>query len=249
MTLTTAQAIECFHLGFLEVLRTRMDEGRYVLKGGVNLRYFFGSVRYSEDIDLDINGIEGWKLEAQIDKTLASAALTIVLRSAGVQIISDEITKPKPTDTTRRWKLPIAADGLRTSVRTKIEFSARNGEDRFALDTVPDDITRPYAMRPPSVQHYLLGPATEQKVVALALRPETQARDVFDLDLLLRKAPLEQRRVSTKDREAAAEHAVSLPYAAFEDQVLPFLDSAVASIYDKAAWEQMQDFVAGQLLL
>lgn len=248
MALSTAQAIECLHLGFLAVLRTRLDEGRYILKGGVNLRYFFASVRYSADIDLDINGVDGRKLEDQVDKTLVSDALTIVLRSAGVRVLSDQITKPKQTETTRRWKVQIVAEGLRTPVRTKIEFSARNGEDRFALDTVPDEVTRPYAMRPPSVQHYLLGPATEQKVVALALRPETQARDVFDLDVLLRKAPLVQDRVKAEHRQAAAEAATSLPYAAFEDQVRPFLDPPIAAIYDQAAWEQMQDFVAGELL-
>lgn len=248
MALTTPQTIECFHLGFLGVLRTRLDAGRYVLKGGANLRYFFGSVRYSEDIDLDINGVEGWKLEDQIDKTLSSNTLTIVLRAAGVQVLADQITKPMQTNTTRRWKVPIAADGLRTPVRTKIEFSARNGEERYALETVPDAVTRAYAMRPPSLQHYLLGPATEQKVMALALRPETQARDVFDLDLLLRKAPLEQDRVSGERRRAAAECAISLPYAAFEGQVRPFLDPAVASTYDQPTWEQIQDFVAGELL-
>ncbi len=248
MVLTTPQVIECFHLGFLAVLRTRLDEGRYVLKGGVNLRYFFGSVRYSEDIDLDINGSASWTLADQIDKTLASDALTIVLRSAGVRVLADDITKPKQTKTTLRWKLQIAADGLRNPVRTRIEFSARNGDERFELETVPEGVTHAYAMRPPSVQHYLLGPATEQKVVALASRPETQARDVFDLDLLLRKAPLEEGRVTQDHRQAAAERAISLPYEAFEDQVRPFLDPAVASTYDQAAGEQMQDFVAGELL-
>jgi hypothetical protein len=179
---------------------------------------------------------------------MASDALSIVLRSAGVRVLPEQITKPKQTDTTRRWKLSITAEGLRASIRTKIEFSARSGENRFALETVPDDVARPYAMRPPSVQHYLLEPAIEQKVIALALRPETQARDIFDLDLLLRKAPLGQDTVTKEDREVAAECAVSLPYAAFEDQVRPFLDPPVASIYDQAAWEQMQDFVAGELL-
>lgn len=248
MAVTPAQAVECLHLGFLGVLRTRLDEGRYVLKGGANLRYFFDSVRYSEDIDLDVNGVEGWKLEDQIDKTLASDALAIVLRSAGVCVLGDLTSKPKQTDTTRRWKLQMEADGLRDPVRTKIEFSARNGEERFALESVPDRIVRPYGMRPPSVQHYLLEPATEQKVVALALRPETQARDVFDLDMLFRKAPLRAGAVSGKQLRAAAECATSLPYAAFEDQVRPFLDPPIAATYDQAAWEQMQHFVAGELL-
>lgn len=37
--LSPAQAVEAFHLAFLEILRKRLDPGRYVLKGGVNLRY------------------------------------------------------------------------------------------------------------------------------------------------------------------------------------------------------------------
>jgi predicted nucleotidyltransferase component of viral defense system len=248
MALTAPQTIECFHLAFLAVLRTRLDEGRYVLKGGANLRYFFSSVRYSEDIDLDTSDIEGWKLEDQVDKALSSDALRIVLRAVGVSVLTDEITKPKQTDTTRRWKIPVAAAGLSQPVRTKVEFSARNGERRFALETVPNEIVRPYAMRPPSVQHYLLAPATEQKVLALAGRPETQARDVFDLDLLLGRASLEEGAVAKEIRQKAAEACVGLPFQAFADQVRPFLDPPVAALYDEPAWSQMQDHVVSELL-
>lgn len=248
MGLTPAQTIECFHLGFLAVLRTRLDEGRYVLKGGANLRYFFASVRYSEDIDLDITDIEGWKLEDQVDKALSSDALRIVLRAAGVSVLTDDITKPKQTDTTRRWKIPVAAASLSQPVRTKVEFSARNGERRFGLETVPSEIVRPYALRPPSVQHYFLAPATEQKVLALAGRPETQARDVFDLDLLLGRASLEEGAVSAEVRQKAAEACTELPFQAFEDQVRPFLDPPVAALYDDAAWSQMQEHVVTELL-
>jgi predicted nucleotidyltransferase component of viral defense system len=52
--LSPVQTIEFFHIAFLAVLGTRLDSARYVLKGGANLRYFFGSQRYSEDIDLDL---------------------------------------------------------------------------------------------------------------------------------------------------------------------------------------------------
>lgn len=248
MALGHAETIECFHLGFLAVLRTRLDEGRYVLKGGANLRYFFSSVRYSEDIDLDISGVEGWRIEEQVDKVLASDALGIVLRAAGVSVVLEDVSKPKQTKTTRRWKIPVAGAGVREPVRTKVEFSNRNGETRFRLEAVPGEIVRRYAMRPPSVQHYLLQPATEQKVYALAGRPETQARDVFDLDLLFGRAPLANDAVEPHVRTAAAEAALALPYEAFEDQVLPFLDPAVADLYDRNAWNQMLEHVVEELL-
>lgn len=248
MALTPVQVTECFHLGFLSVLRTRLDEGRYVLKGGANLRYFFGSFRYSEDIDLDVSGIPGWRLEEQVDKVLASDALRLVLRVAGVSLLPEEVSKPKQTATTRRWKISVSAGAASRPLRTKVEFSYRDGDQRFALEAVPDELMRPYAMRPPSVQHYLLEPATEQKVAALAGRPETQARDVFDLDMLLLRAPLAEGAVAPEVRAAAAEAGLALPYEAFEDQVRPFLDPAVAALYDASTWSQMQDHVVGELL-
>jgi hypothetical protein len=246
--LTPAQTIEAFHLAFLEVLRHRLNPARYVLKGGTNLRYFFDSVRYSEDIDLDVSGVPGWALEEKVDALLQSPALAITLRSSGLVVATDDVSKPKQTDTTRRWKVPILAQGQSDPVRTKIEFSNRNGERRLQLDAVPARVVGPYGLRPPSVQHYLEGPATEQKILALAGRSETQARDVFDLDLLLRRSPLAPAAVDAGTRRAAAERGLELPYEAFADQVLPFLDPEVANLYDETTWLQMQSSVIDQLL-
>ena len=40
-----------------------------------------------------------------------------------------------------------------------------------------------------------------------------------------------------------------MPFDAFRDQVLPFLDPEVTELYDsKATWEQMQLFVTDTLL-
>lgn len=180
MLYTVPQIIECFHLTFVDVLRTNLDIGRTVLKGGANLRYFFDSVRYSEDIDFDVYGLEAdWRFEEQIDKTLRGDTLARLLRSARITVDPEAITKPKQTKTTRRWKLLLAADGHTDQIRTKIELSSRNGETRFRLDPVPGAVVAPYAMRPPSVQHYLLEPATEQKIAALALRSSTRPSPPF----------------------------------------------------------------------
>lgn len=249
MPYSVPQIIEHFHLAFLDVLRTRLDLSRYVLKGGANLRYFFDSVRYSEDIDLDVHGLEAdWRFEEQVDKTLQGEALTRLLRSAQITIDPADISKPKQTETTRRWRVLLTATGHGEKIRTKIEFSSLNGETRFTLDPVPGAVVAPYAMRPPSVQHYLLEPATEQKVIALALRPETQARDVFDLDILLRRGGLTPDAVAEDMRKEAAEAAVALTWEDFGNQVMPFIDSSVVELYDQTAWNTIQDYVAGELL-
>ena len=83
---------------------------------------------------------------------------------------------------------------------------------------------------------------------ALAGRSETQARDVFDLDLLLRRRKLAPGSLGAQVLTDAGERALQLPYDAFRDQVLPFLEPDALELYEnEAAWEQMQTFVAEQL--
>ncbi len=246
MDLSKAQVVEFFHVAFLDALSRRVDPARYVLKGGANLRYFFGSQRYSEDIDVDLRGGGPWSLEEKVDGVLASGAMKALLRVGGLAV--GEFSKPKQTRTTRRWKVGIAGPGHSELVRTKIEFSNRNGDRRYRLEPVPARIVEPYALRPPSIQHYIGDAPTEQKVKALEDRSETQARDVFDLDLLLRLRPLPAGSLDPQLLTDAADRALRLPFAAFRDQVLPFLEPDVVELYEtEAAWEQMQTFVAEKL--
>ncbi len=245
-SLTNAQIIELFHVAFLDVLASRLDPARYVLKGGANLRYFFESLRYSEDMDLDMSGVEPWRLGERVDGVLSSRAMQALLRVAGLEVA--DFTKPKQAETTQRWRIALNAPGHSQPIRTKIEFSNRNGDDRYRLEPLPARIVAPYALRSPSIQHYIDDAPAEQKVKALAWRSETQARDVFDLELLLRRRPLGSGALDAQLLTDAADRAIELPFAAFRDQVLPFLEAEVAGLYDtEAAWEQIQTFVAQKL--
>ena len=54
MALSARQSIELFHLVFLRALVAKGEDKTLIaLKGGCNLRFYFDSVRYSEDIDFD----------------------------------------------------------------------------------------------------------------------------------------------------------------------------------------------------
>lgn len=245
MDLSDAQVVEFFHVAFLEVLSRRLDPARYVLKGGANLRYFFDSVRYSEDIDLDLLGAPSWSVEKKVDDVLGSSPLTALLRIGGLQVA--EFSKSKQTETTQRWKIAIDAASHPQRIRTKLEFSHRDARQGYRLEAIPSRIVEPYALRAPSVQHYTANAAAEQKAIALAQRSETQARDVFDLDLLLRRNLLPAGSVDTEILLEAGNRALQLPFAAFRDQVLPFLEPDQVELYDADAWEQMQTFVAEKL--
>lgn len=247
--LADAQIIELFHLAFLQVLQARLDQGRYVVKGGASLRYYFESLRYSEDVDLDAVEIEPWRLEEKIDAVLASRAMGLLLRTADLTV--EQVTKPKQTATTQRWKPSLAVRGRRAPLRTKIEFSHRAADSRRVLEAVPDRVVAPYALRAPTMFHYRADAAIEQKIEALACRSETQARDVFDLELLLRRHRDAVPPGTMKPRllDAALERAYELPFEAFQDQVVPFLDPDVVELYDdRSAWARMQEFVGERLM-
>jgi hypothetical protein len=243
--LTYAQQIEFFHLAFLEVLARRLEPSRYILKGGANLRYFHGSVRYSEDIDIDLTRPLPGDLKGKVDGILASKPLALLLRLGDLEVA--EFSAPKQTETTRRWKVALAAPA--GPVRTKIEFSGREKDGgAYRLDRLPAEVVAPYALPAPSVQHYGTEAATAQKVMALVGRTETQARDVFDLDLLLRRRPLPRGEIDAATLGRAAERVFELPFDAYRDHVLAFLDPDVAELYEGAEdWERMQVFVAGCL--
>ncbi|MDA8067806.1 MAG: nucleotidyl transferase AbiEii/AbiGii toxin family protein [Actinomycetota bacterium] len=243
---TAPKAIECFHLAFLAALRTKVPQDWYVLKGGSNLRYFYGSQRYSEDIDLDVVVRSPQSLEDGVDGALK--LVLAIVRASGIAIDLEAVRKPKQTDTTRRWKVPLIVPGFPEPVRTKVEFSNRNGERRYKLETVPAQVASPYGIAPPLVQRYMPPAAVKQKVLALALRNETQARDVFDLDLLFRGHRWSSDDVAAEVRADAADAAAALTFDVFKDQVLPFLDSEVAVLYDEYAWDGMQTSVIEELL-
>lgn len=114
---------------------------------------------------------EGWKLTEQVDAAVVGAGLRAQLRRYDIEVANTN--SPKQTDTTH-------AD----PVSTKVEFSSRKGDTRFDTETVDEHVTKPYGLIRPILQRYRAVAATEQKIKALALRNETQTRDVFDLDWL-----------------------------------------------------------------
>ncbi len=243
------QSIELFHLLFLRQLASGSDRARFTLKGGCNLRFFFGSIRYSEDLDLDVTSVARGTLKNKVDRLLASPALTLPLTAQGIVVV--DVSAPKQTETTQRWKLGLRVAGHSVPLRTKVEFSRRSpGSPDVAIEPVDRELARAHGLPPPVVQHYLAPAALVQKLEALLGRPETQARDVFDLQLLFAKLPKPPRLVPSL--RAALPRAVgrvlSLSYDDYASQVLAYLEPEQAAPFTgREAWEAMQLDVVSQL--
>jgi len=174
---------EVFHLEFLRWFGKKIEAGCYCLKGGVNLRLFFRSIRYSEDMDLDVQGVRVEKVKKTVMEILSGRGFLDSLQSFGIErVVPPDITKAKQTETTQRFKIHLLASGA--DLFTKIEFSRRGMRGTSVVEPVPAQILRSYKMAPLLVPHYDAAAAIGQKIQALAQRNILQARDIFDLFVL-----------------------------------------------------------------
>jgi hypothetical protein len=248
------QIREVFHFCFLDRLLKLSDPGLYVLKGGVNLRFFFQSPRYSEDMDIDVLAGAVPTLKKNGYKILNDRAFRRSLRSFNIADIEvNDPAKAKQTDTTQRFRCAlVTASGLR--LPTKVEFSRRNasadGESEVAL--IDAEIARRYRKLAFRCPHYTGTAAVVQKLRALAGRPVTQARDVFDLAILTRgghSPPAPWSNLLTDNQHTKViESLMSLTWEDYQGQVVEFLDGDSREEFgDKVAWSTLQNQVLSEI--
>jgi len=242
------EVVELFHLFFLRALFAAASDKRLLaVKGGCNLRFFFGSVRYSEDLDLDVEHMAKTTLEAKVDRLLSSPTLTKPLLTRAVSL--DTVSKPKQTDTTQRWKLALSHPA--GGAHTKIEFSRRRALEGTKFEALDDAIVRLHRTSPFLATHYGLASALAQKVEALAGRATPQARDVFDLGLLFAAAGVASPTLDAKTQtrlEAAINNAEGLTYDDYTGQVVAYLEPEQTGLYEsRADWELLKRTVLTRL--
>lgn len=252
---TPLQLREVFHLEFLRWFGKKTQAGLYALKGGVNLRFFFNSPRYSEDMDLDVINIRVGTLRDNVMKILDAASFQDALKPFGVEkIISPDISKAKQTETTQRFKVHlITAAG--EDLFTKVEFSRRGLKAGVEVQVVPDTLLRAYKMSPILVPHYNVRSAVVQKIEALAGRSAVQARDVFDLYILSSQyetSPDTTARKSINSEASdkrlvakAQDNALNISFGQFRDTVVSYLaPEDQASYRSSGSWDEIKLKVA-----
>lgn len=237
------QAIECFHLSFCNRLAAKVDRKLFSLKGGCNLRFYFQSIRYSEDIDFDVKTISVDTLRKHVDNLLNEQGFRAILKN-NLKIEIAQWSAPKQTETTQRWKVTLQM-GSQLPIPTKIEFSRRAPEIIGAeVKQVPAHLTSGYKLQPILLQHYMLPKAIEQKIGALINRTETQARDVIDLQILKdQMADHKDTKIPLPgdQKRKALETLMSISYDDFKSQVWPYLMKEYQQPYDsKENWDQIQ---------
>lgn len=241
---------EAFHLLFLENLLRVSSPNIFVLKGGVNLRFFFKSPRYSEDMDLDVLAGSVPTLKKNAYKILENASFRRSLATYGiVDLKINDPAKAKQTETTQRFRLRLVTQ-TGEEFPTKIEYSRRSIEETFAEDNIDPEISAQYMRLAFRCQHFIGASAATQKIQALAGRPVTQARDVFDLYILYLGNHLSRPGFSRPKAllEKARECASSIHYDQYRDQVEEYLTSTGRQDFGgPTKWKQIQTQIMDQL--
>jgi predicted nucleotidyltransferase component of viral defense system len=247
MVYTTLQIREAFHLGFLQEFLRKFDPKLIALKGGVNLRFFFKSWRYSEDMDLDVKTASVASVRNNVLRTLE--VLKKTMRPYGIrEVILPNLQAAKQTETTQRFKIHlITSDGL--DLFTKVEFSRRGFKGTVKFERVDEDLPRTYRLASVIVPHYDAASAYEQKIGALAARSEVQARDVFDLYHLKTFLPPGHRAaIKAGIRREALDRLKEISYEQYRDQVVSYLSAEDQSLLSRVEiWEDMRKTVSALL--
>jgi predicted nucleotidyltransferase component of viral defense system len=224
-------SIELFHLLFLRQLEGKLDKKLYSLKGGCNLRFFFKSIRYSEDIDFDVTIISKTTLENKINKILSSPDFQRILQNKNIEIAQSN--PAKQIETTQRWKVLLRIRNSTIAIPTKIEFSRRKLDTGVVYAAIDNEIIHQHALYPIICNHYDINTAFLQKVNALINRTETQARDIFDLKWLLDQGATAQlNNFTSQEIQLAIENTHGIQYEDFKGQVVAYLMDEYKQFYD-----------------
>ncbi len=234
------QYVELFHLLFLSQLGRKLDKKLYALKGGCNMRFYFNSIRYSEDMDIDIQTINKETLHKNVNQILGSTPFKHILQTYNMEILNT--SAPKQTPTTQRWKISLKSSASTLPLHTKIEFSRRKLGNDVSFEAINPQILKQYSLTPIMANHYSMQSMYEQKILALALRNETQSRDIFDLYLLIGSG-VDLKLLGTEATQhlpTAKTNAMSMTFADFKGQVIAYLPEDYQQQYDdESVWNSI----------
>lgn len=242
------QLREIFHLEFLRWLGRKIKAEYYSLKGGANLRFFFKSIRYSEDMDLDAQKIRVEALKEVVIKILNTPSFQENLIPFGIiKVVPPDIKKAKQTETTQRFKVHLLISSGE-DLFTKIEFSRRSFKGKVVVQPVSSVILRVYKLSPLIVPHYDVQSAITQKIAAVIGRNIIQSRDIFDLYVLIPQcdpADAEGIKINSAKLKMASESIFGVGFEQFRDTVLSYLPLEEQSIYNSTAlWDEIKLKVA-----
>ena len=218
-----------------------------VLKGGLAMRAVLGSTRYTKDIDLDALS---WAGPERV-RGIVRRALGRVVRQPGL-IEDPQITEPKQTETTLRWRVSGRIPGTTRPVTLTVEVSRRPWAAPFRTKEV--ELSPAFAQGAVRGRIQVLDERALSvcKVLALTDPKRDATRDLYDLGVLLETALEDPAELLANQDAARLEEAMdelwskveSMGYDRFRAEVAPYLPPDIAAAITEEIYGDMQLKVA-----
>jgi predicted nucleotidyltransferase component of viral defense system len=238
-----AYSRELLQAKLLIELMSQAIQNELVLKGGLAMRAVLGSTRYTADIDLDavmpasVSRIQG----------IVRRSIDRVVKQHGL-IEDPQVSEPKQTETTLRWKINGRAPGTARPISLTVEVSRREWVAPFRTEQL--ELNKEFAggaARGPVLTLDAQALAV-CKVLALTDPKRDAPRDLFDLSVLLEtelEAPAQLLASQSPERleQALTElwaKVESMGYERFKTDVVPYLPPETAAAVTEEAYEEMQ---------
>lgn len=224
-------------------LMSQAIHNELVLKGGLAMRAVLGSTRYTTDIDLDA------VMPASVSRIQGIVRRSIDRITKQQGLIGDaQVSEPKQTETTLRWKVNGRAPGTTRPVSLTVEVSRREWPAPFRTEHI--ELNKEFAGGAVRGRVLTLDAQALAVCKVLALTdPKCDApRDLFDLSVLLETtldAPAALLASQSRERleQALAElwtKVESMGYERFTTDVVPYLPPNIAAAVTQEIYEEMQ---------
>jgi len=218
-----------------------------VLKGGLAMRAVMGSTRFTKDIDLDAaTSASVERLQGIVRRSIAK-----VVRQSGL-IADVQVSEPKQTTTTLRWKVNGNAPGTMRPINLSIEVSRREWVAPFR--TVELDLSPQFAGGSARGRVLVLDSQALAvcKVLALTDPKRDAPRDLFDLSVLVEADVEDPSQLLASQSAERLQQALdelwskveSMGYDRFCAEVASYLPAEVAEAITAEVYGQLQMVVA-----
>jgi predicted nucleotidyltransferase component of viral defense system len=213
-----------------------------VLKGGLAMRAVHGSVRHTKDIDLDADS----KHSRQRIHGVVVASIRSALRANLIE--RPQVTEPKQTDTTMRWKIGGVVPGSNVPMNLTIEVSRRPSLTEGHIIEVP--LSKDFSAKHEGTMVRVLDSQAlaVTKVLALTDPRRMAPRDLHDLNVLieanveppidlLASLPTERLQLALTELWSKVE---SMDYPLFRNEVLSVMPAAMAAAVTEERFEELR---------
>ena len=240
------EARERLQTSILRALFETTEKDEIALKGGMALRVSLDSHRATKDIDISGNpDVPVAKLRKKIRAAIQSAIRQVGLTDA-------QISDPKQTETTSRWKVRgKLSNGL--DVMLTVEMSGRPPFSEDHITTKLYSPPKPHRIGPFFVNLYDEPSLIVAKILALTDEKRTALRDLYDLHLLIEQGatPAQDlfRRIGRGEIAGALQRLPAkleiMRWPLFQQEVMPYLPDEVSSRLNENWYESMKTSVYG----